>query len=412
MLRGLIVSAWSKNQLRPGQRHVAVHALEGVQRAADRLVIGGVQAEGPAVLGKDAHHLLELAFHGGGKLGAGFAEILEVGGGEDEHLARAVVAVEVAALAGRDHAGPSAEIGSLAALVLSEEVVGDAERQRVLPRQLLDDGVVVGVVLEAAAGIDRGGDAEAVQLPHEVARRELLQVGRQLRAGGERRIEDQCVGLGQQQAGRLAGGVALDQPARRVGRVLGVAHRPQRGTVQQRAVVEVQDEDRRLGRGRVDLGQRRQALLRPLVLDEAADHPHPLRRRRAGGLRLEHRHRVGQRRHAVPAQLHQVVQPAADDVDVAVDQPGDGAAAAGVDDLRGGAGQRHDVPLLAHREEAAILHGQRRGLRQAAVEGRDACVAEDEVGGRAHARRSASGAGARGASARKVLAWHIQPSTE
>ena len=38
-------------------------------------------------------------------------------------------------------------------------------------------------------------------------------------------------------------------------------------------------------------------------------------------------HGVGQDAHAVPAQLHVVVQPAADDVHVGVDQAGDDAAA-------------------------------------------------------------------------------------
>ena len=50
----------------------------------------------------------------------------------------------------------------------------------------------------------------------------------------------------------------------------------------------------------------------------AADHAHPLRRRRALGLLLEHPHRVGERRHAVPAQLHVVVEPAADQMHVRV----------------------------------------------------------------------------------------------
>ena len=66
------------------------------------------------------------------------------------------------------------------------------------------------------------------------------------------------------------------------GRVLGVADGAQRGAVQQRPVVEVQDEDRRVGRDGVDLVERRQPLFGELVFGEAADHAHPLRRRACG----------------------------------------------------------------------------------------------------------------------------------
>ena len=44
-------------------------------------------------------------------------------------------------------------------------------------------------------------------------------------------------------------------------------------------VVEMQDEDRRIGRGCVELVDGGQPLLRELVLGEAADHTQPLRTR-------------------------------------------------------------------------------------------------------------------------------------
>ena len=82
--------------------------------------------------------------------------------------------------------------------------------------QLLDDLVVLGIVLEAAAGVDGAGDAEPVELAHEMAGRVELVLERQLRALGERRVEDAGVRLGEQQAGRIACGVAHDLAARRV----------------------------------------------------------------------------------------------------------------------------------------------------------------------------------------------------
>ena len=78
---------------------------------------------------------------------------------------------------------------------------------------------------------------------------------------------------------------------------------------------------------------RRQALFGELMLGEAADHAHPLRRRRDGDLALQHVHRVGEAAHAVPAQLHVEVEPAANDVQMVVDQPGQNAPALEVDYL-------------------------------------------------------------------------------
>src|SRR5262249_2141410 len=47
----------------PVQRNVAIDLLKHIKRAPDRLVIGCVQAPGPAVLRENADHILELAFH-------------------------------------------------------------------------------------------------------------------------------------------------------------------------------------------------------------------------------------------------------------------------------------------------------------------------------------------------------------
>ncbi|MNN25825.1 hypothetical protein D3C81_1393140 [compost metagenome] len=245
--------------------------------------------------------------------------------------------------------------------------------------QVLDDVVVIGVVLVAAASIDHAGHAKPVHFAHEMARGVLLVLGRQLRALGQRGVEDGGVGLGQQQAGRIAGLVADDLAARRIRRVLVVADRAQRGAVEQGAVVEVQDEDGGVGRGGVEFRQRGQALFDELVLGEAAHHAHPLRSRRAGHLVLEHAHGVRQRAHAVPAQFHVVVQAAPDDVHVAVDQPGNGPPAVQVDDLRLRAGQFHDVLARAHADEAAILDGDGIGLGVGAVKRGELAVDQDEV---------------------------------
>ena len=108
------------------------------------------------------------------------------------------------------------------------------------------DLVVVGVDLGAAAGVDDAGHAQPVQLPHELAGRDLLVLGVELRPQRQRLVEDRGVGPGDEQPGRLAPLVPLDGAARRLGRVLRVADGPQRRPVQERPVVQVQDEDGRV----------------------------------------------------------------------------------------------------------------------------------------------------------------------
>ena len=260
--RSEIVSAWSKNQCRPVDRDILVDPLERVERARDRLVVGCVQPPGPIIRGKDAHHLFELALHFRRHVGAGLAEILEIGGGEDQHLAAAVVAEIIRALLVFRGLRPVEEIVLLALGFLREQVVGDADGELAFGGELFDDRVVFRVVLEAAAGVDRAGHAEPVQLAHEMPRRVDLIVERQFRTPGEGRVENTGIRLRQQQPGRIVVAVAHDFAARRLRRLRGVADRAQRRLVEQRAIVEMQEEDRRIGSHRVELVDCRQTASR------------------------------------------------------------------------------------------------------------------------------------------------------
>ena len=316
------------------ERDVAGDALVDVERAADRLVVGRVQSPRPTIRGENPHHVLELALHLWRHVRTRLAKILEVGGRKDEHLAGAVVTeIVVPLLVGRGP-HPVEKIFLLALRLLREEVVGEADRELFVLVELSDDGVVVRIILEAAAGVDGAGDAEPVQLTHEVARGVHLILERQLRSFGQRRVEDPRVRLGEQQPERNAARIAHDMTTGRFRRVLRIADRPQRGGVQKCAVIEVEQEHGSLGGEGVDLLECRQSLLRELMLGEAAHHPYPLRRRRDRDLPLQHRHGVRERAHAVPAQLHVEIQPAADDVKVVVDQSGQDAASLQVDDSR------------------------------------------------------------------------------
>ncbi len=287
---------------------------------------------------------------------------------------------EVIALAVLEHAGPALEVGQLFLGLLGEQVVGDAYAELALLGQLLDHRIVVRVVLVAATGIDGAGDAQAVQLAHELAGRVDLVFQRQFRPLGQGRIEDQRVGAGDQHAGRFALGVTLDLPAGRVRRVAGVADHFERGAVEQRAIIEMEDENRRIRRRLVQFVEGRHALLGELEFVPAADHPHPLRSGCALGLILEHAQGVGQRRHALPTQLEVVVEAATDQVQVRVVEPGDHRAPLQVDHFCGAATQGHGLGIAAYGDESALLdrHGGGRGFF--AVDRMQTAVMQNQIG--------------------------------
>ena len=125
----------------------------------------------------------------------------------------------------------------------------------------------------------------------------------------------------------------------------------------------MQNKHRRVGGSRVDLVQGRHAALGELKFRPATHHPHPLRRRGAHRLVFEHVQRVGNRGHAFPAQLHIIVQPAANEVGVAVVEPRDHPAATKIDNIGLGIRQRHDLRRIAHRLDQPTTNGNRLSLR-------------------------------------------------
>jgi hypothetical protein len=111
-----------------------------------------------------------------------------------------------------------------------------------------------------------------------VARGVDLIVERQLWSLGQRRVQNAGIRLRQQRAGRIASTVATDFAGWRIWRVFGVTDRSQCGSIEQSAIVEVEQEDWRIRRNGVQLLDGRQTFLGKLMLGKAADHSHPLRR--------------------------------------------------------------------------------------------------------------------------------------
>src|SRR5579864_9550754 len=153
------------------QRNLPVHFLVDVEGTCDRLVVGGMEAEGPVMLRQQAHYRPKFLLHDSGHVGTRLEEVLEIRGRKDQHFSSAVVAKVIIALPRTEHAGPVLEVDKLAFGPLGEKVVGNPNCQFTILVQLLDDLVVIGVVLEPAASVNRTRNPESIELTHEVPRR-------------------------------------------------------------------------------------------------------------------------------------------------------------------------------------------------------------------------------------------------
>ncbi len=270
------------------ERNLAIHFFKHVQHAADRLVIGGMQAKRPAVRHQMPHHFFQFVLHACRQLRPRLQEVFKVCRRKHQHFTRAVMTIKIVAVPGADHVRPFLEILQFLPLALGEQVIGDADSQLLVTRQLVDDGVVFGIILKSAAGIDGAGDAEPVQFAHELAGRVDLLLARQCRTLGQGGVQDHCIRPGDQHASRIASRIALDLAAGRIRRVLGVAHSAQGGAIEQGTVIQVQDKHWRVRCSRIDFFQGRHALFSKLEFTPAADHTHPLRMGRSQSLFLQH----------------------------------------------------------------------------------------------------------------------------
>ena len=184
----------------------------------------------------------------------------------------------------------------------------------------------------------------------------------------------------QQQPGGIADSVLDDLTARGIWSVLGVADDAQGRAIQQCPIIKMQNEHRRVRRNGIEFLDRRQTLFGKLTFGKTSYDPHPLRWRGHRNLTFEHTHGVSQRTYAVPAQFHVVVEPATDDVSVAVDQAWDRATSLQVNDFAAAPGEGHNLSLLPYRDEASIFNRYGICLGITSVERRELTVAENEIG--------------------------------
>ena len=122
---------------------------------------------------------------------------------------------------------------------MREQVVRNAKRQSAIRVELLDDGVVIGIILKAAARVDDAGNTEGVQFSHEMPGGIELVIFAQLRPLRQRGVQDRGIGLRQKKSRRITGRIANDFSTGRVRGVLAVPDRSQCGCVEQRTVIKM-----------------------------------------------------------------------------------------------------------------------------------------------------------------------------
>src|SRR5216683_7896725 len=98
--------------------------------------------------------------------------------------------------------------------------------------QFVHYAIVVRIVLKSASGVDRAGDAEAVELAEEEPGGIKLIFGGELWALGEGGIENVGVGLGDEETRGISLAIALNLTSGEIRDVLVIAHRTQCRCVQ------------------------------------------------------------------------------------------------------------------------------------------------------------------------------------
>src|SRR5207244_1749104 len=108
-------------------------------------------------------------------------EVLKIGGRKHQHLSRSIASEKVITPARLRHFDPARKVLLLLFWFLRKEIVGDAQGHFAATMQFLNDRVILWIILKTAPCIDDAGEAETVQLPHEMARGIQLVFRRKLR---------------------------------------------------------------------------------------------------------------------------------------------------------------------------------------------------------------------------------------
>ena len=128
-----------------------------------------MQAKRPAILDQKSHYILKFALQRGQQVRPGFEKVFKVGRREHQHFPRPVHAIEIVTFAWPGHLDPARKVVDFLFGPLRKQVVSNPDSQLATFAELVDNRVVFRVVLISAARVNHAGDAQPIQLPHEVA---------------------------------------------------------------------------------------------------------------------------------------------------------------------------------------------------------------------------------------------------
>src|SRR5260370_5984925 len=206
-----------EEQVKGVKRNVGVHRFVDMQCPLDSLVVSRVYAKRPTILHEMANHRFQFAFHNGEHVRARHEKVFEVRGGENQHFSRAIDTIEVVAVAGPRHLRPTLKVSQFLLRPLRKEVICETNRQLAIAVQFVHYAIVVGIVLKSASGVDRAGNAEAVELAEEEPGRIKLIFAGELWSLSEGGIENVGVGVGDEKTRGISVAITLNLTRREIG---------------------------------------------------------------------------------------------------------------------------------------------------------------------------------------------------
>src|SRR5258708_1244670 len=151
-----------KEPLEAIKRDLAVDFLGDVQSASNRLVVSRVQTERPAVRGQVLDYRFKFRFHHGLHVRTHLQKALEIGSRKDNHFARAVHPVEAVPLAWLRNRGPDLKAAELSIGTLVNQVGCESDGKIAAARELLDNRIVLGIILEAATCVNDTRETKSI----------------------------------------------------------------------------------------------------------------------------------------------------------------------------------------------------------------------------------------------------------
>src|SRR5215813_3814234 len=151
-----------KEPVQPIKRNLAVDFFVNVQDPSDCLVVSRVQTEGPAVSSQVSDYRFHFRFHYRLHVRTYLQKVLEISSRKNQHFARTVHSVEVVPVARLCDRGPFLKVSEFFLGALRKQVGGESQREIAAAMEFLNNCIVLGIILEAATGVNDTGETKPI----------------------------------------------------------------------------------------------------------------------------------------------------------------------------------------------------------------------------------------------------------